>query len=296
MVEDEAKERVSPGPADTIAAAKSKLPQVTTGWLEARAGRLEFVRHHTGHNDRPTLVFLHEGLGCVELWRDFPERVAQATGCDTLVYSRIGYGRSDPVELPRPLTYMHHEGLEILPDVLDAAGIRQCVLIGHSDGASIAIIHAGGVRDPRVLALVLLAPHVFNEAICVASIEQAREAFWSRLRDKLAVYHGDNVDCAFRGWNDAWLDPGFLDWNIEEYLAAIDVPVLVIQGRDDEYGTLDQVDAIARQCGGPVRTLLLEDCRHSPQRDRTEASLAAITTFVDAPWVEANAHRPDSES
>jgi pimeloyl-ACP methyl ester carboxylesterase len=281
-VRGETRKAAARTPGQATGTAPSNRPRVTTGWLETRAGRLEFLRHQCTDDNRPTLVFLHEGLGCVELWKDFPQRVAQATGCDTLVYSRVGYGRSDPVELPRPLTYMHREGLEILPDVLDATNIRHCILIGHSDGASIAIIHAGGVRDPRVLALVLLAPHVFNEPVCVASIRQAREAFPRGLRDKLAVYHGDNVDCAFRGWNDAWLDPGFLDWNIEEYLPTIDVPVLVIQGRDDEYGTVNQVDAIAQQCGAPVRTLLLEACRHSPQRDQAEASLEAITTFVDS--------------
>lgn len=276
-------EREAAASTDGAYSASPTAAQGANGYLYTCAGRIEFVRYPARRQDRTTLVFLHEGLGCVALWKDFPQRVAQASGLDTLVFSRIGYGNSDPAPLPRPLTYMHHEGLRILPEVLDAAGIDRCILVGHSDGASIAIIHAGGVRDPRVQGLVLMAPHVFNEPVCVASIEKARMAYREGLRDKLAAYHGDNVDCAFHGWNDAWLDPGFLDWNIEEYLAPISIPVLVIQGRDDEYGTLDQVAAIERQCGGAVQTLVLERCRHAPHRDRDEATLAAIVRFVDSP-------------
>ena len=258
----------------------------SAGLLELPGGRVEFLDIAARRGDAPTLVFLHEGLGCVALWKDFPATVAEATGCRVLAYSRLGYGDSDPVPLPRPLTYMHHEGLESLSAVLDAAGIGRCVLVGHSDGASIAIVHAGGVRDPRVEGLVLMAPHVFNEPLSVSSIEKARDAYGQGLRERLARYHGDNVDCAFRGWNDAWLDPGFLDWNIEEYLPRIAVPVLVIQGRNDEYGTLDQVRAIERQCGGPVETLLLDQCGHSPHRDQADATRDAIAAFA------ANADTP----
>jgi pimeloyl-ACP methyl ester carboxylesterase len=254
---------------------------VTTGHLETPGGKLEYARFPAAADGMPSLVFLHEGLGCVALWKRFPERVARATGCDTLVYSRLGYGRSDPAPLPRPLDYMHREGLDSLPMVLDEARIDRAILVGHSDGASIAIINAGGVRDPRVEALVLMAPHVFNEPVCVASIEAAREAYQAGLREKLAIYHGANVDCAFRGWNDAWLDPGFLDWNIEEYLPTIRVPSLVIQGRNDEYGTLDQVTSIERQSGGPVKTVILDDCGHSPHKDRENATLQAIGEFVE---------------
>ena len=252
----------------------------TAGHLSTSDGRVEFVRYPATVPGGPTLVFLHEGLGCVALWKDFPESVAAATDFDTLVYSRVGYGGSDPATLPRPLTYMHREALVILPEVLDAAGIERAVLVGHSDGASIAVIHAGGVRDPRVEALVLMAPHVFNEPVCVASIEAAREAYPAGLRERLAAWHGDNVDCAFRGWNDAWLDPGFLDWNIEEFLPGIAVPILVIQGEDDEYGTIDQVRAIERQAASGVETLLLENCRHSPHRDRANAAREAIVRFA----------------
>lgn len=256
--------------------------QSETGFLTVDGVRLEYARFAAAQADLPTLVFLHEGLGCVALWKDFPARVAHETGCDTLVYSRFGYGGSDPVPLPRPLTYMHEEGLNRLPEVLDAAGIERAILVGHSDGASIAIIHAGGAHDPRVEALVLMAPHVFNEPLSVASIEKARTAYGHGLRERLERYHGTNVDCAFRGWNDAWLDPGFLDWNIEEYLGGIQIPVLVIQGRDDEYGTMAQVEAIEAQCRGTVERLVLDRCGHSPHRDRTGATLEAIRRFVAA--------------
>ncbi len=250
-----------------------------SGFVDIDEGRIE-TRRISGPG--PQLVMLHEGLGSVAMWRDFPDRLADATGRGVLVYSRFGYGSSDPVPLPRPLTYMHHEGLTVLPKLLDVCDVGDCILVGHSDGASIAIIHTGGDRDPRVRGLVLMAPHVFNEPVCVASIEKAREA-WSAtdLRARLARYHGDNVDCAFRGWNDAWLDPGFIDWNIEEYLSGIAVPTLVIQGEDDEYGTLRQVDAIRDGITGEVAVEVLADCRHSPHRDRPEATLAAICTLVD---------------
>ncbi|GJL82689.1 MAG: hydrolase [marine bacterium B5-7] len=242
-------------------------------------GRVEVERFNVDAPG-PTLVFLHEGLGCVSLWKDFPQLIASASGLDTLVYSRFGYGASDPVELPRPLSYMHDEALDILPMVLDAAGIRRCILIGHSDGASIALIAAGGTGDARIEGLVLMAPHVFTEPDGLASIDSARQAFERGLRDRLKKYHGDNVDCAFRGWNDAWLDPGFVNWNLEEYLPAIRVPSLIIQGRDDEYGTLRQVDAIVSQSGGPVDTLILDNCGHSPQRDQPGATSEAIFRFL----------------
>lgn len=234
----------------------------------------------------PTLVLLHEGLGCVALWKDLPERLAELTGCGVLAYSRAGYGQSDPVELPRPLTYMHEEAREVLPRVLDAANVRDAVLIGHSDGASIALINAGAVHDPRVRGVVLMAPHVFTEPMGLASIRAAREAYGhdencleSRLREGLARYHVD-VDVAFRGWNDAWLDPAFEAWNLEGFVAGIDCPLLLIQGHNDEYGTRAQLTAIEARARGASQTLWLDDCRHSPHRDRPEATLAAIHDFV----------------
>lgn len=251
------------------------------GHLLAGGHRLECAWHGPPPERAPTLVFLHEGLGCAATWRDFPARVAEATGCGALVYSRAGYGASDPVDLPRPVGFMHHEGVAVLPEVLEVAGVRDAVLVGHSDGASIALVHAGSGRAARVRALVVEAPHVFVEDVSVESIARMRDAYRSTdLPRKLARYHGDNTECAFRGWNDVWLDPAFRAWNIEEYLPRITVPVLVIQGEDDEYGTLAQVEAIRTQVGGPVETLVLPDCGHSPHRDQPERTLEAMVRFV----------------
>lgn len=253
-------------------------------WLEAGGKRLEARWLGDAPDDTvPTLVFLHEGLGCVELWKGFPERMATDLGCPALVYSRAGYGRSEPVELPRPLTYMHDEGLEVLPEVLDAAGIQKAVLVGHSDGASIALINAGGVRDSRVEGLVLMAPHVFNEPLCVRSIEKAREAYLNGdLRSGLARYHHENVDVAFWGWNQAWLDPGFLEWNLESYLPSVEVPILLLQGYDDEYGTSAQIRAIENQSAGPTTTIWLNECGHSVFRDRPDEVVRATVDFLPA--------------
>jgi pimeloyl-ACP methyl ester carboxylesterase len=229
----------------------------------------------------PTLVFLHEGLGCVALWKDFPEKLARATGYGTLIYSRAGYGRSSPVAVPRPLTYMHEEGLVGLPRLLEKLDLWDVVLVGHSDGGSIAVVHAGSGAAPRIIGLVLLAAHVFNEEICVASIRQARVAFETTdLRAKLQRLHGDNLDCAFWGWNNAWLDPDFMAWNIEEYLPKIGVPALVIQGRQDEYGTAAQYQSIEAKSGGAVEVVVLDQCGHSPHRDQPEQTLASITDFL----------------
>jgi pimeloyl-ACP methyl ester carboxylesterase len=229
----------------------------------------------------PTLVLLHEGLGSLAMWRDFPARLAAATGLATLVYSRLGYGKSDPLAAPRRVDYMHEEALETLPALRDALAIADPILVGHSDGASIALIHAGAGRFP-VRGLILEAPHVFVEDVSVASIAAAKEAYATTdLRARLARYH-DDVDGAFRGWNDIWLAPAFRDWNIESSLAGVRCPTLVIQGADDEYGTTAQLDAIAAKVAGPIETLLLKDCRHSPHRDQPEAILVAMTRFIAA--------------
>lgn len=232
----------------------------------------------------PTLVFLHEGLGSATQWRDFPIRVGEATGLAAIAYSRVGYGGSAPVDLPRPLTYMQDEAKDVLPRLLDALSIDAAILIGHSDGGSIALVHAAlDARSTRgrIRAVVVEAPHVFVEDISVASIAKAREAYEKGdLREKLARYHGANVDGAFRGWNDAWLDPAFRTWNIEEYLPSIEAPVLVIQGEDDPYGTRAQVDAIAGQVPGSVQTSMLAKCGHAPHRDQPEATLASMSAFV----------------
>jgi pimeloyl-ACP methyl ester carboxylesterase len=242
---------------------------------------LEYLWLGPGPDEAPVLVFLHEGLGCVEMWKDFPERAAEATGWGALAFSRAGYGKSDPCALPRPLGFMHIEGLVTLPRVLDAAGIRRAVLVGHSDGASIALINAGGLRDERILGLVLMAPHVLVEPVTVESIRAAGEAYEKTdLRQRLSRYHGDNVDCAFLGWNRAWLHPLFLSWNLEIFLPGIEVPVLLIQGEEDNYGTALQLETIERGLPAPPEVRLLKGCGHSPFRDQPEMTLEALTGFV----------------
>ncbi len=255
-------------------------PAFTT--LLSGGHRIEYVRIGPGPEGAPTLVFLHDGIGCAATWRDFPAELARETGCGALVYSRTGYGGSDPVPLPRPLTYMHKEGFVHLPAFLDAAGVRRAILVGHSDGGSIALLHASTPQAaPRVVGLLLEAPHVFCEEVTVRSIERARTEYREGdLRERLERYHGDNVDCAFWGWNRAWLDPGFLAWNIEEHLPAVTVPILVVQGADDPFGTLRQVEAIERQSGGPVRRCILDRCGHNPHRDRRDETLSAMSAFV----------------
>lgn len=248
-----------------------------TDYLRVDGVALEYGLFGPADTGLPTLVLLHEGLGCVAMWKDFPRMLAERTGHPVFVYSRQGYGRSDPRPAPWPLTYMHEEGLHTLPRVLDAAGLDNVVLVGHSDGASMALVYAGGVSDHRARSLVLMAPHVFNEPVCVASIEQARIAYdETNLRDRLLLYHGRNVDNAFRGWNGAWLDPGFLEWNIEQYLSGVSVPALLLQGAQDQYGTLKQIDAIEQQVRGPVRREIIDHCRHSPYIDQPERVLELI--------------------
>jgi pimeloyl-ACP methyl ester carboxylesterase len=227
----------------------------------------------------PTLVFLHEGLGSASLWRDFPDRLAAATGLGALVYSRAGYGRSDPADLPRPVRFMHDEAT-VLVEVLEGTGVRAPVLVGHSDGASIALIYAGSGAGPRPRALVLEAPHVFTEPHGLASIAAIREQYrTTELRERLARHHL-HVDVAFRGWNDVWLDPDFRAWNIEEYLPRITAPMLVVQGEDDEYGTWAQVEAIRRGAGGPVEVLAVPACGHSPHREHPDLVLGAMADFI----------------
>jgi pimeloyl-ACP methyl ester carboxylesterase len=241
--------------------------------------RIEYERIDVGGVARPALVLLHEGLGSVAMWRDFPGRLAHATGCNALVYSRYGYGQSAPLDALRTVRYMHDEALVALPALLDTLAITRPILIGHSDGGSIALIHAGAGTRP-VSAVVTLAAHVLVEDISVASIAAAKAAYETTdLRAKLARYHAD-VDSAFWGWNRIWLDAEFRAWNIEEYLPRIARPVLAIQGEDDEYGTMEQMRRIGAQVPD-VELLELEDCRHSPHKDQPQAVLDAITRFVD---------------
>jgi len=230
--------------------------------------------------EAPTLVLLHEGLGCVDLWRDFPEQLTAETGCGVFAYSRAGYGRSDACPLPRPLDYMTREAVSVLPEVLDTIGFRDGVLIGHSDGASIAAIHAGAQRDPRVRGVVLMAPHFFTEEMGLDAIAEARTAYSDGdLRARLGKYH-KYVDAAFRGWNDAWLAPGFKEWDIRHFLDHVSVPVLCLQGEQDQYGTRAQVDVVAERIGSLVTVRMLPDCRHSPHLEAAETVTAEIAAFL----------------
>ncbi len=228
----------------------------------------------------PAIVFLHEGLGSVSAWRDFPDRVAGDTGLAALLYSRLGYGASDPVAGPRAVSFMHEEALSVLPALLRHFELDNVILFGHSDGASIALIYAGAAAGP-VRALVLEAPHVFVEPICVQSISRLAASFESSgLHERLARHHGPNTESMFRSWTGVWLDPEFRGWNIEAYLPGVVDPVLVVQGERDEYGTLSQVDAIMARVRGPVTSLVLPDGGHAPHRDQPERVLAAVTRFI----------------
>ncbi len=251
-----------------------------SGFLTIGTQRLEYCMIGPRPDAAPTLVLLHEGLGCVGLWGDFPDKLQKASGCGVFVYSRAGYGQSSPVELPRPLSYMHDEARDTLPKLLDEIGFRRGLLIGHSDGASIAAIYAGTYQDHRVGGLVLIAPHFFTEDEGLASIVEARKAYEiGDLRPRLAKWHAD-ADNAFRGWNGAWLDPDFRKWDITEFLAYIRVPLLIVQGEDDQYGTIAQVEAAERECYCPVEVALMPGVKHSPQREAPEATLKVIADFV----------------
>jgi len=240
--------------------------------------RLETLWIEPERAARPTIVVLHEGLGSVALWKHFPQKLASRTGCGVLVYSRYGNGQSDMLREKRPVEYMHHEGEVVLPELLDKLGIVRPILLGHSDGGSIALIFAGKYPD-RPRALMLEAPHVFVEDLSVTSIAQAKDQYrTTNMRPKLARYH-KHVDEAFWGWNDIWLDPQFRSWNIEEYLPAIRCPILCIQGEEDEYGTIAQVKAIKAHVSA-TEILMLPNCKHSPHRDQADATLERMAEFV----------------
>src|SRR6266511_6162145 len=243
--------------------------------------RLEYRMIGPRPDAAPTLVLLHEGLGSVGVWGTFPDELAAATGVGVLAYSRAGYGQSSPAQLPRPISFMHDEAREALPRVLDAIGFRRGLLVGHSDGASIAAIYAGSIQDHRVRGLALMAPHFFTEDMGIAEIERTRVAFeQGNLRAKLARLHAD-PDNAFRGWNDAWLDPEFRKWDITESLAHIRVPILIVQGENDQYGTVRQIEVAQEECYCPVDVAMLPNARHAPHREAPEATLRAISDFVN---------------
>ena len=263
------------------------------GFLDLPPLRLEYRMIGPRPDAAPTIVMLHEGLGSIGLWGSFPDQIAAATGAGVFVYSRAGYGRSSPGRLPRSTRFMHEEACEVLPRVLDAIGFQRGFLLGHSDGGSIATIYAGSVQDHRVRGLVLLAPHFFTEDMGIAEIARARDAFIAgAFRDKLKRWHAD-ADCAFRSWSEPWLDPQFRKWDITEALGYIRVPILIVQGDQDQYGTLRQLEAAKAECYCPVETQVLPGVRHVPQREAPEATLDAVASFVNRLLHD---HREDQRS
>lgn len=227
----------------------------------------------------PTLVLLHEGLGSVAMWRDFPARLAARTGHRVFAYSRFGYGMSDPEPLPWPASYLHDHARRLLGRVLDAAGIGQRVLVGHSDGGSIAAIYGGEAGDRALAGLVLIAAHFIVEDITLAGIKAAGAAYTSGLRARLSRFHRD-VDNAFHGWNDTWLRPGFAHMDLGEQIAGISVPVLAIQGEADEYGTTAQLDHLRRYLKTPPRIVLVPGAGHTPQAQAADKVLDEIARFM----------------
>ena len=253
-----------------------------TGFLRIGAADLEYRMIGPSPADAPTIVMLHEGLGSVGLWGDFPDKLQAATGAGVFVYSRAGYGASSPVTLPRPLDYMHVEALDVLPKLLDAIGFQRGLLVGHSDGASIASIYAGSHQDHRVQGIALIAPHFVVEDISVKSIAEIKTAYeTTNLREKLSRWHKD-VDNAFYGWNGAWLDPKFREWDISEYLAYIRVPVAILQGVNDQYGTMRQAEIAQDECYCPVDVSIIQGAGHSPHREAPEPTLQVVTEFAKA--------------
>jgi pimeloyl-ACP methyl ester carboxylesterase len=251
-----------------------------TGFLHIGESDLEYRMIGPAPSDAPTIVMLHEGLGSAALWGDFPDRLQAATGMGVFLYSRAGYGASTSVALPRPLDYMSREALDVLPALLDAIGFQRGVLLGHSDGASIAAIYAGATGDHRVRGVVLIAPHFVVEDVSVASIAGIRRTYETTdLRSKLMRWHRD-VDNAFYGWNDAWLDPAFRRWDISEYLAYIRVPIGILQGEDDQYGTIRQMEIAQEECYCPVDVTLFPQSGHSPHREAPELTLSVVSDFV----------------
>ena len=251
------------------------------GFLELGEMRLEYRMIGPRPDAAATLVLLHEGLGSVSGWGGFAQELAAATGAGVFAYSRAGYGRSSPAKLPRPVSFMHDEARDVLARVLDAIGFRRGLLVGHSDGASIATIYAGSMQDHRVRGLALMAPHFFTEDMGIAEIVRTRAAFEAGpLRAKLARWHAD-PDNAFHSWCGPWLDPEFRKWDLTDALAHIRVPILIVQGEDDQYGTMRQIEVAQQECYCPVDVALLPNTRHAPHREAPEATLRAISDFVN---------------
>jgi len=247
-------------------------------YVSIDGARLEYVWHGPPPLHAPTLVFLHEGLGSISQWRNFPAELSSRLGCGALVYSRCGHGKSDALNGPRTIGFMHEEATAVLPRLLEVFEIHRPILVGHSDGASIALIYAGSGGDP--FALALEAPHVFVEDVTVTRIAELRELYKTTdLRTKLARHHS-NVDSLFQSWTEVWLRPEFRRWNIEAYLPDVRCPTLVIQGKQDEYGTDKQVDALIAMLGGRCEGIMLDDCGHAPHLDQPRHVEDLMARFI----------------
>jgi len=253
--------------------------QLNSGYsfLRVNEVNLETLWCPTAGSTGVTWVLLHEGLGCVELWRDFPKRLSHRYKDDAVfVWSRRGYGKSDPVSLPRPIQYMSLEATDNLPSLLKYVPGERLILLGHSDGASIAALYSGLCEDCRVVGALLVAPHFFAEDIALNAIAKTTIDYeQGELRRRLQKYHGSNVDCAFRGWNEAWLASEFKAWDIRHCLANIKVPVVLVQGEQDKYGTLAQLDAVSDLCPSPQQRFVIAECDHWPHVEAPETLLEA---------------------
>ncbi len=251
------------------------------GFIDIAGQTLEYRMIGPRPDEAATLVLLHEGLGCVAMWGDFPDRLAKETGAGVFVYSRAGCGRSSPAARPHGASHLHSQALSVLPTLLEAIGFRRGLLVGHSDGASIATLYCGNVEDHRVRGLVLIAPHFFSEDSGVAAAATVGEAYrTSDLREQLARFHAD-ADSAFRGWSDAWLDPTVQTWDITEELGYIRVPILIVQGEADPFATARQIAVAQDECYCPVEVALLPGVQHAPHREASEATLAAVAGFAN---------------
>jgi pimeloyl-ACP methyl ester carboxylesterase len=252
-----------------------------TGFIDLDPLRLEYRMIGPQPDAAPTIVMLHEGLGSVGLWGSFPDEIAAATGLGVFAYSRAGYGQSPPGAMPRTAAFLNEEACEVLPRVLTAIGFQRGFLVGHSDGASIAAIYAGSMQDHRVRGIVLIAPHFFSEAVGLAEIARARKSFESgALRERLSRWHAD-VDCAFNSWSGPWLSPEFRTWDITDALGYIRVPILIVQGDKDQYGTIKQIEAAQQECFCPVETALLPDVRHVPYREAPQQTVGLVADFIE---------------
>lgn len=249
--------------------------------LKVGDAHLESICYGPAPGIAPTIVLLHEGLGCVTMWRDFPERLAEATGWGVFAFSRQGYGGSDSSALPRPADYLEQEARDVVADLLNAIGYRNGILLGHSDGASIAGLYLGSHQDHRIRGLVMMAPHFFTEESNLVTIRQVRQQYETTdLRERLARHHGENVDCAFYGWADTWLNPDFANWNATDVIGYVRVPILYIQGEDDPYGSKAQADAVVDESYAPVELHILSDCQHAPHLEHPQKTMAIISDFI----------------